>query len=243
MQPITSFNSNLGTAILLVGGAGSGKTALGCRLFPKTYVNVTDLNFESAKRYLEKLNLLGNVVGYDTPYTDAAGKKVPANQRYDLFMKQLSAAEADPSVDAIFLDSATFLEDIIKAKICNATSDAAIKLTGFEQWGQLVLTWKSIVMQLRQSGKKLIMSAHETKEKDESDQIFKYQIAVDGSIRGKFPALFSDVWRCEVAEVNGKHTWNVRTLGNVRQEHLKNTYGLPGVTLADDLVKQIATAK
>lgn len=243
MQPIEKFDSNLGTAILLVGGAGAGKTSLGCRLFPKTYVNVTDLNFESAKRYLERQQLLGNIVGWDSPLVDEKGKAVSANKRYDLMFKQINEAIEASEVDAIFLDSATFIEDVIKGKICNATSDAAIKLTGFDHWGTLVLTWKSLVMQLRQSGKKLIMSAHEQKEKDESDQVFKYQIAVDGSIRGKFPALFSDVWRCEVTENQGKHTWNVRTLGNIRQEHLKNTYGLPGVLLQDDLVKQIQNAK
>lgn len=243
MQDISKFNSNLGTAILLVGGAGSGKTSLGCRLFPKTYVNVTDLNFESAKRYLEKQSLLGNIVGWDSPLVDEKGKAVAANQRYDLMFKQINEAIKAPEVDAIFLDSATFIEDVIKAKICNASSDAAIKMANYEHWGALVLTWKSLVMQLRQSGKKLIMSAHEQKEKDESDQIFKYQIAVDGSIRGKFPALFSDVWRCEVVEKGGKHVWQVRTLGNVRQEHLKNTYSLPAEILADDLVKQVGGAK
>lgn len=245
MQPIATFNSNLGTAILLCGQAGAGKTALAMRLFPKSYIFIADLNFESGKRYLEKIGQLGNIIGYDTASPDENGKIVPPNARYDRMMKCLTAAIADPSVDAIILDSSTFIEDIIKGKICNATSEAAIKLNGFDQWGLLVTSWKSIIMQLRQSGKKLVMTSHETKEKDESDQIFKYQIAVDGSIRGKFPALFSDVWRCEVAESGGKHVWNCRTLSNVRQEHLKNTYGLPAVLLQDDLVKlvQAETAK
>ena len=241
MQSIDKFNSNLGTAILLVGGAGSGKSVLGCRLFPKTYVNVTDLNFESAKRYLEKNNLLGRIVGWDTPLIGPEGKPVAANLRNQLMLSQIDAAIKDPAVDAIFLDSATFIEDIFKAKICNATSDGAIKMAGFEQWGNLVLAWKSLIMQLRQSGKKLIMSAHENKEKDESDQIFKYQIAVEGSIRGKLPALFSDVWRCEVTEQQGKHVWQLRTLGNVRQEHLKNTFGFPAVLAQDEAVKLLST--
>lgn len=239
MQPISSFNSNLGTAIALVGGAGAGKTSLGMRLFPKTYVFVADLNFESGKRYLEKLGQLQNIVGFDAAAVDAENKVVPVSARYDRMFKCINAAINDPNVDAIMLDSATFIEDIIKTKICGAQTEAAIKLDGFKQWGDLVLIWKSLIMQLRQSGKKIIMTAHENKEKDESDQIFKYQIAVDGSIRGKFPALFSDVWRCEVTENMGAHTWNLRTLGNVRQEHLKNTYGLPGVLKQDEAVSKI----
>lgn len=239
MQPISSFNSNLGTAILLVGGAGAGKTSLAMRLFPKTYVFVADLNFESGKRYLAKLNSLSNVVGFDTATPDEKGTTVAPAKRYDRMLACLDAATSDAAVEAIAIDSATFVEDIIKAKICNAQSEATIRLSGFDQWGQLVLTWKSIIMQLRQSGKKLIMTAHENKEKDESDMIFKYQIAVDGSIRGKLPALFSDVWRCEVVESNGKHSWMLRTLSNVRQEHLKNTYGLAGLLPQDEAVSLV----
>lgn len=245
MKPISEFDSNLGTAVLLVGGAGAGKSVLGCSLFPKTYVNVTDLNFESAKRYLQKMGKLDNIVGYDTPAFDAAGKVIQPNLRYDIMFKQLSAASVDPLVETIFMDSATFVEDIIKAKICGAVNEAAIKLEGYPQWGSLLITWKGLVMQLRQSGKKIIMSAHEEKEKDNSDQIFKYGIAVDGQIKAKFPAFFSDVWRCESVEgpVGKPQVYQVRTLSNARQEHLKNTYGLPALMSADELVKQIGGAK
>jgi len=239
MQSIDQFNSNLGTAILLCGGAGAGKTSLGMRLFPKTYVFVADLNFKSGLDYLRKIGSIGNVIGFDTATPDENGMPVPPNLRYSRMFDCLSRESTNPAVDTIFLDSATFIEDIIKAKICNASRDELVKLAGYDQWGLLMLTWKSLVMQIRQSGKKLVMAAHETKSKDESDQIFKYKIAVDGKISGKFPALFSDVWRCEVQEANEKHQWMVRTLGNVRQEHLKNTYGLPGVLSADDLVKVV----
>lgn len=239
MLKLDQFNDNLGTAIALTGPAGGGKTVLGCRLFPKTYVYVADLNFSSAKRYLETNNLTGNIVGLDVGAVDDNNKPLNANQRYDRMFKKVSEAIASPEVDAIFLDSATFIEDYIKAKICGAASDAQIKLGNHEHWSMYLMTWKGLITQMRQSGKKLIVSCHEKKEKDESDGIFKYQIALDGQIRDKFPALFSDVWRCETRELNNKHTWHVRLLGNIRQEHLKNTYGLPGEMLADDLVKKI----
>lgn len=239
MQTLDKFNSNLGTAILLCGGAGAGKTALGMRLFPKTWVYVADLNFESGKRYLQQIGQTANVVGFDLASPDESGKVIVPNARYDRMLRVIDEAIKSPLVETIFLDSATFIEDVIKAKICGATTEAAIRLEGFTHWGNLVLCWKSLIMQLRQSGKRIIMSSHETKEKDESDGVFRYQIAVDGSIRGKFPALFSDVWRCEVAENNNTHKWMVRTLGNARQEHLKNTYSLPGILSADELVLKV----
>lgn len=243
MQPLSSFNSNLSTAIALTGGAGAGKTSLGLRLFPKTYVFVADLNFKSGLDYLEKTAEAGNVVGFDTASIDENGKVVPPNMRYARALTKIGDAMKSDEVDHIFVDSATFLEDIFKAKICNATTESTIRLEGFKQWGDLILLWKSFIMDLRQSGKKSSMSFHENKEKDESDQIFKYQLAIDGSIRGKIPAYFSDVWRCEVAENMGRHTWQVRTLSNARQEHLKNTFGFPGVITADELVKKVKERK
>lgn len=239
MQAIEQFQDNLGTAILLVGGAGAGKTSTAMRLFPGAYVFVADLNFKSGIDYLKKLKETGNVVGFDMATPDENNRIVPSNMRYNRMLTKLTEAVKDPRIDVIVLDSATFIEDIIKAKICNAATDEAIKLEGFTHWGNLVMIWKSLIMQLRQSGKKLIMTAHEKKELDESDKTFKYQIAVDGSIREKFPAYFSDVWRCEVQENLGKHTWKIRTLNNSRQEHLKNTYGFDGLLDADDLIKQV----
>lgn len=242
MQTLDKFNDNLSTAILITGGAGAGKTSLALRLFPKTYVFVADLNFKSGVDYLKKIGQTTNIVGFDTASPDENGKPVQANLRYDRMFRLLNEATKDPLVDVVVLDSAMFIEDLIKAKICQATEDSKIKLNGYDQWGTLMLTWKGLIIQLRQSGKKIIMVAHEGKERDESDSIYKYQIAVDGSIRDKFPALFSDVWRCEVVENGGKHTWMVRTLSNVRQEHLKRSSAfadLPATLLADELVKAV----
>lgn len=243
MQPLSSFNSNLSTAIALTGGAGAGKTTLGMRLFPKTYVFVADLNFKSGLDYLETTPEKGNVLGFDTASPDENGKIVVPYMRYARMLQKVDAAIKDPQIDSILIDSSTFIEDIFKAKICNAATEGVIRLEGFKQWGDLILLWKSFIMDIRQSGKKLVMTFHEAKEKDESDQIFKYNLALDGQIRAKIPAYFSDVWRCEVTENMNKHTWQVRTLSNARQEHLKNTFGFSGVITADELVKKVKERK
>lgn len=242
MQPISDFKDNLGVAILLVGGAGAGKTSLAGRLFPKTAFVVADLNFKSGKDYWKRLNCLDNIVGFDTPGIMPDGKSVHVNQQYARLIKIYDEFMKNPAIDAIASDSVTFFEDVIKAKICMAQSMETIKLTNFDMWGLYLMTWKSLIIQLRQSGKKIIFIAHETKEKDDSDGTFKYQIAVDGQIRAKFPAIFSDVWRCEVQETNGKHEWRVRTLSNIRQEHLKNTYGMEPIMSHEDVIKKVRAA-
>lgn len=243
MQPIASFNSNLGTAILLIGPPGGGKTVLGCRLFPSTYVYVADLNFESGKRYLEKIGETSNVIGLDIAGVDETGKRIPPNQRYDRMWKCLNEAVANKDVGCIFIDSVTLVEDIIKAKICGATQEVNIKLDGFPAWGSYLITWKGLITQLRESGKKLIMSAHEEFEMDKLAGFARYGVMVDGKIKGKFGGLFSDVWRCEVQENLGKHNWMVRTLGNASHELKSNFPNLPGILPADEVVKLVRGAK
>lgn len=243
MQPISSFNSNLSTAIELIGPPGGGKTSLGCRLFPKTYVFVADLNFESGKRYLASIGQLDNIVGYDTGAVDETGKVVPVSQRFSRMIKCVGEAQKSSEVDCVFLDSATFIDDYIRAKITNAQSEEAIKMSGFGHWGDLYLAWKSIILQSRTSGKKLILSVHEKNDKDESDGIYKHGPALQGEIKDKLGALMSDVWRCEVQENAGKHSWMVRTLGNTRHPGLKNTYGLDALVKADELVQKVRAVK
>lgn len=238
MLDISEYNSNLGTAILITGGAGTGKTSMGLRLFRNVYCFVADPNFKSGVKYLEQLKLSGNIVGFNYAHIGEDKKELSVALRYAHMLKCLNDAEASPKVETIFLDSATFVEDIIKARICLAKDEGSIKLEGFAQWGQLMLYWKQLIMGLRTSGKKIIMSAHENKEQDESDKVYKYQIAVDGQIRSKFPAIFSDVIRCEINEPQiNQPRRQVRPLGNTRFEYLKNTYGLNAVLDADEFVK------
>lgn len=245
MQPISSFNSNLGTAIALVGPAGTGKTVLGMRLFPRTAVIVLDLNFTSGLRYCESIKAIDNILGFETITVDETGKAVPPYLWYDCFFKKLNELAADPSVDAIFVDGATQITDCIIAKIVNAQRPTDIQIAGgkdsWPKWGTVGVTWKGLITQIRSTGKKFIMAVHEQKNKDESDQIWKHELLIPGQTKDTLPNLMSDVWRTEVKENMGKHEWLVRTLPNVRMEFLKNTYGLPGILSANDLVKQIQT--
>jgi hypothetical protein len=248
MQLLSTYNDNLGTAVLLLGPPGGGKTVLGCRLFPKTYVLVADMNFASGVRYLAKINETENVVGFDTVAIDETGKKLGPQEWYPRMFKLLDIATKDPNIGAIFIDSATFVADYIIAKIAMCSDPANIRMPAgkesFDKWAQYLATWRGLILELRASGKKIIMSAHETKDKDESDSIFKYTIALSGQIAQKLPNMFSDVWRCEVEESGQTVKYKVRLLGNIRHE-LKNNFGWTEVSLdSDEVVKRVrATLK
>lgn len=248
MQPISSFNSNLGTAIGLVGQAGSGKTVLGMRLFPKTAVVVFDFNFQSGKRYCEKIGCLSNIVGFETVTVDSkTGTPFSPNLWYDRFFKIVDDMTKDPSVDHIFIDGASGITDAIIAKIVGATNLAAIQIVGgkdsWPKWGTVGVTWRGLISQLRTTGKKVSVAIHESKNQDASDSIWKYELLIPGQTKDLLPNIMSDIWRTEVVESAGKHIWQVRTLPDIRHENLKNTYGLPAVLSADECVKKIQEAK
>jgi hypothetical protein len=180
---------------------------------------------------------------------DDKGTKVPVPMRYQRMLEKINQAMLDPKVDHIFVDSASFIEDILKARICGAQTENQIKLGGdggasFKQWGELQILWKALVNDIRISGKKFTMSAHEEKDKDESDGIFKYNLMLDGRIRNKFPAIFSDVIRTYIQGSQNPAQpadpkWMVQCIGDMRQEHLKNTLGIIKPITQDEFVKLV----
>lgn len=251
MPTIDKFNDNFGTAVGIVGPAGSGKTVLGMRLYPKTWVIVGDLNFKSGLDYLRKRGELGGVVGYDTISVDDAGQRVAPNLRYDRFWKCIDEATKKPEVDAVFVDGATQVTEAIIAKIVGATQENQVIIgstkDSYSKWGQVGITWRGLVNQLRTSGKKLLMAIHESKNLDESDSIWKHELLIPGQTKDMLPNLMSDMLRTEVKESLGKHAWNVRLLPNARMEFLKSPSipknGDESVILQDELVKRMRTSK
>lgn len=227
MQPIETYNPNQSTSIILQGPPGAGKTTLACQ-FPHPYVFDADLNLGGTLRWLreQKLNL---PVGYDQGDVDENGKEVPPTNRWLRMNTCLKTVFADPTVETVILDSCTKISDYIIAEI---KRQYGVQQITIQQWGIYLEMWKLLISQVRAQRKLSIFICHERPEKDDVDGIIKYFLALPGQIGNIFGGLVSDVWRCEVQESQGKHTWQVVTLPNIRVQ-LKNSLGLPAKFSAD----------
>lgn len=242
MQPIQTFSPSLGQCILLLGPPGAGKSVLGCRLFPKTYVCITDLNFESAKIHLDKVGETSNVVGIDIIGSDEKGQTVPLQQRYPRLIKAVDDAEKNPEIETIFHDSATFMAPIFMGKITLASRIADVKWDK-EKAGEYLRLWQSFIDQSRTSGKRVIFSCHERIAEDQmAGKLLFNQINLWGGLRDALPYMVSDVWRCEVqppAIPNGKPQYMVRVIGDARNK-LKNNFGWEEPLLpSEEVIKRV----
>ncbi len=222
MQPITKYaTSEAYLRLLLQGSPGSGKTTLGCQ-FPGAYVADCDLNLAGPLRFLQQTGRT-LPVGYDTIDRDENGKEVPLNGRYIRLMQCLTSAANDPAVQTLVVDSATKVSDYIMADVLREQNKSEMSI---QLWGFYLRKWMGFISQLSVLRKNFVLIAHERVEKDEVDQSLKYFIMLPGQIGNIIGSLFTDVWRCEVAENMGKYSWLIRTMPSYRFI-LKNSLGLP----------------
>lgn len=227
MPSLDLYEPNLNTGILLQGPPGSSKTTLALQ-FPNPGIIDCDNNLGGPVRWLRKNNpdQIPRII-YETVNIDDKGVLVEPRVRYDRFKTLVKAMVANPAVETIIIDSATYVSDYIQGDIQRQNSR---KENEFQQsdWLAYLWAWKNLCTQLRSvKGKLFILTAHERPEKDEVSGVIKYFIALPGQIRDIIGGLFSDVWHMEAEEVAGKHEFVVRTMPNGRYS-LKNSFpGMP----------------
>lgn len=226
MYPINNYAKESHLRLLLQGSPGSGKSTLACH-FPSSYIADLDINLGGPIRYLQESN--GPMpLGYDIIGRSEDGKEVPVKDCFQRLLTKLEAALKEPTVQTIVIDSATKLSDYIIAEVLRTQGKSEMTLS---LWGFYLQVWKKLITQLSAQRKHLVLTCHESVEKDEIDQTLRYFVSVPGSMRFIIGSMFTDVWRCEVSTTTGpnpKYTFQVRTMPDYRYQ-LKNSLSLPPI--------------
>jgi AAA domain len=227
MQDINTYTTTEDyIRLILQGEPKSGKSTLACQ-FPGAYIIDSDVNLGGPLRYLKEHNL-PLPVGYDVLDRNELGADVPMEARYTRFQLLMGAAQKNPDIQTIVIDSATSFSDILLAE--TQRMQPSVK-DGRQLWGFFFTYGKELMARLRLFRKHIIFIAHERLDKLPDGSIaYPVRIAWPGQLGQIMASFFTDVWRTEVKQVgftpNATYKWVVQTMPSY-QYKLGNSLGLP----------------
>ncbi len=249
MQTIDKYpEQNDKLRLLLQGSPGTGKTQLACQ-FPGAYVIDVDVNLGGPLRYM-KQHGLKLPVGYDVLDRNEAGALVPMKDRYTRLNTLLIAAQANPVIETIIIDSATTFADVLIAEVLRMQGKE--KMTK-QEWGFFGNAGRHLLNVLTSMRKHIVFIGHEKINKNEDGSVaYPIKVAWPGQVGQNIGAFFTNVWRCEVERkmvsipgqpgLQSEYHWWVRTMPD-HQYELKNTLGIPALFKFDWNIIQAALAK
>lgn len=209
MKDSTSYRVGKNLAILLVGDQKTGKTNLAAA-FPNPYFLDLDKNLDSAVRVLGTKKFW-----YDTPANDAAGNAVPSEKVYADSMTFLKAAAVHPEIETIVIDSLSTLTihmcEHILAEASRIERKTIDKLR-IQDYGSVLSLLQRLVAFLRATNKLIVVTSHQSWDKDDVTGAIRYTLAVPGQMKHNLGAFFTDVWGTQVEQIGGgKVRYIVRT--------------------------------
>lgn len=192
MKDASTYQISNSISILLVGNPKSGKTNVAAA-FPNPYFLDIDDNLSSAARIMA-----GKPFWYDTPV-----KLV--KERHEVFKKALEClkeAKADPRIETIVVDSISLLSEYMCAWIIQEhvrlgdrdKNGSPVEAMTIPDYGKLLNMIRSLVFDLRSSGKYVIVTSHQQANQDELTKAWHYSLAIPGQAKDTLAGAFSDAW-------------------------------------------------
>lgn len=190
MKPSTSFNMSQSVAVLCVGDPGSGKSRVGMSL-PTPGILDCDGNLASAVRVSS-----GKKFFYGQPFRTDDDKEVPEVERWPLAVKQTKELLASPETESFFLDGLGNLckWGLIYAEDQLVKAGINIKKEYLAKYMSFIPLISNYITMLRIPGKLVMVSVHQTMEKDELSGIIRYELDIPGRLKNTLGGQFTDVW-------------------------------------------------
>lgn len=209
MQSSTSYQIASNLSILLVGEQKTGKTGIAAA-FPSPYFLDLDLNLDSAVRVMGDKKFF-----FDRPMFDDKGNRLDDFLVYPRAMDQLKAAAVHPEVKTLVVDSLSTLVIYLTAHILSEVSrieGKKIETLRIQDYGRLHNLLQKLVVFLRSTGKYVVVTSHQSWDKDEVTGAVRYTLAIPGQMKHNFGSFFNDVWGTMATQgQGGKNKYTIRT--------------------------------
>lgn len=210
MKSAEEYKVSSSLAVLLVGEPKSGKTCVAAA-FPDPYFLDVDGNLASAVRIMR-----GKKFWYDSIVSDVKAMK----DVYKKGLECLTAAKADPNIKTIVIDSISLYVEYIcqwmvdeHVRMGNKDKNGkAIEAMTLPDYGKLLSILRTIVFDIRSSGKYVVVTSHQSSSKDELTGAMRYALALPGQSKDTFGGCFTDVWATNAVPMpGGKTKYEIRT--------------------------------
>lgn len=209
MKPSTSFNVQTAQAILLVGEPKSGKSSLAFA-FQGLGIIDWDLNLASAVRRTGP----GVTFKYTQPSVLETGAQRDEKDQWNFACAETKELMRDPDIKTIFVDGLGLMCDALCRHIINAGQLAGNHKTNnmeIQDYNEVKRLLRAYVMMVRTSGKTLIVSSHQTGDKDETTGQIRYVLAIPGQSKDTLGGCFTDVWATMARAVGVSVKYEIRT--------------------------------
>ena len=191
MKSSSQFVTTASQAILLVGEPKSGKS--NCALaFPDPAIIDWDLNLASAVRRIS-----GKSFDYFQPSVMDDGTQRPLKDQWKATVDETLAICKSPKYKTIVIDGLGLMCSAICEHIINEGVKSGGNKTGkmeVQNYADLSRLLRSYIMTIRASGKFLVVTSHQTGDKDDVTGVIRYVLAIPGQSKDTLGGCFTDVW-------------------------------------------------
>lgn len=242
MNDSSQFDPKTSFGLLLQGPPGGGKTSL-AYCFPKPAFINSDNNLGGVVRRARSQGF-DVKFKYGEPTKDDKGVAITTyTGQWKRFLTLLSEAASSPDVETVVLDNLSSFSEIglhFLIEEAKRLEGKTIERLRIQDYQPNQMMWKEICTRLRNTGKLVIVIAHEEAEKDEVTGVVKYKPNIPGAkLQGQFGGMFSDIWRCETKlDGKGNPQYVLRTAPAPRAD-LKTSISTPAELVIPERFDQV----
>lgn len=178
--------------------------------FPSPGIIDADMNLASGVRVLSP----NTPFWYSQPALNDDGTELPIEKRWLRCVDETKLMLKDPNIKTIVIDGLGVLCEWLMAHIVNMNKLAGTNKTGkmeVRDYGDLARLLRDFMMMLRLPGKFVVVTSHQSAEKDEVNGMFRYTLAIPGQSKETLGGLFTDVWATMATNSGGKVKYEIRT--------------------------------